>query len=293
MNITKENFNQYVSIASDLASAGLVSEAYRICIEAYHALSSWEEDNETLDDVQVDRAVRLLTFLQWRVASDSHDYALLVECLNRDIWSDEFIEAYLNITGAWILREKSLAYHMLAQEWATSDLYDIYIDYAQSYMQRAIDLFAEVAKNEDNDDAAKLCTDCKIDLAFIRLGISDKLARMTAISLFDEKLSDEQKERLMEIYEKSTDVLFDDYFAKRAIAVVSHSEVEDNAVKDDVINFLLDRYSEPGNDNPYWWTFINKISPDERKKIRFVEKIEDAADNDFEDIRDCKLKCVK
>lgn len=286
MNITKENFNQYVSIATDLASEDLYTEATAISCEAFEAWDNWsQDDNGTLDGVQVDRAVRILTYSQWRDAENSEDCALLAEILNHNkYWSDEFIEANLNFTGAWILREKALAYHMLAQKWATGQLYDIYMNYAQSYIQHAINTFAEVAKNENDADAAEIHTDCKIDQAMIRLGISNKLARMTAITLFGEDMTDEQKERLMEIYQQSTDVLFDDYFAKKGISVVQHSEAEDNDVKDDVINYLLEAYSEPGNDDPYWWAFTNKNSPDERKKIRFVEKIEDAADNDFEDI---------
>ncbi len=286
MNITKENFNQYVSIASDLASEGLYTEASSISCEAFDAWANWEqEENESLNGVQVDRAVRILTYSQWREVENSEDCALFAEILNHNkYWSDEFIEANLNFTGAWILREKALAYHMLAQKWASGQLYDIYMDYAQSYIQYAIDTFAEVAKNENDDDVAEICTDCKIDLAMIRLGISNKLARMTAIPLFGENMTAEQRERLMEIYQQSTDVLFDDYFSKKGIAVVQHSEVEDSAVRDDVINNLLDMYSEPGNDDPYWWAFTHKNTPDERSKIRFVENIEDAVDNDFEEV---------
>lgn len=287
MNITKDNFNQYVAIASDLASEGLYKEATGISLEAFETWKSWtkDDDKQTPEDVDAAQALLTLTYSQWREVEDAEDCALLAEILNNnDYWSDEFIEDNLNFTGAWILREKALAYHMLAQKWATGQLYDVYTSYAQAYMNRAIDTFAELAKNENDADAAEICLDCKIDLAMIRRGISNKLARMTAITLFGENITDEQKERLMEIYRQATDVLFDDYFAKKGIAVVQHSEVEDSDVKDDVINYLLDAYSEPGNDNPYWWAFANKVSPDERKKIRFVEKIEDAADNDFDDI---------
>ena len=118
----------------------------------------------------------------------------------------------------------------------------------------------------------------------IRIGVSNKLTRMTTIPLFGEKLTDEQKERLMAIYQKSTDLLFNDFFAKKGIAVVQHSEAVDDNVKEDVINYLLETYSETGNEDPYWWAFTHKNSPDERKKIRLVENIEDAADNDFEEI---------
>lgn len=283
MNITKENFNQYVAIATDLALEGLYSEATEISFYAFDAWENWAgENDETLNDAQ---AVRILTYSQWRECEDSKDCAMLAEILNHNkYWSDEFIEANQNFTGAWILREKALAYHMLAQKWATGQLYDIYIDYAQSYMQHAIDAFGEVAKTENNADAVQICIDCKINLAMIRRGISNKLARNTTIPLFGEKMTDEQKERLMEIYQESTDVLFDDFFAKKGIAVVQDSEAEDDNVKEDVINHLLEAYSESGNDDPYWWAFTHKNSPDERKKIRFVENIEDATDNDFEDI---------
>lgn len=289
MNITKENFNQYVAIATDLALEGLYTEATNVSCEAFDAWDSWatEESEETLSGVQVDQAVRLLTYSQWREIERSERYALLAEILNYNkYWSDEFIETNLNFTGAWILREKALAYRMLAHKWAYTQgqLYDIYMDYAQSYMQHAIDVFAEIANKKNDTEAAEICTECKIDLAMIRRGISNKLARNTAIPLFGEKMTDEQKERLMEIYQESTDVLFDDFFAKKGIAVVQHSETEDDNVKEDVINYLLEAYSESGNDDPYWWAFTHKNSPDERKKIRFVENIEDAADNDFEDI---------
>lgn len=287
MNITKENFNQYVAIATDLVSEGLYTEATIVSCEAFDAWDSWatEESEETLTGVQVDQAVRVLTCSEWREIELSEKYALLAEILNYNkYWSDEFIEANLNFTGAWILREKALAYHMLAQKWATGQLYDIYMGYAQSYIQHAIDTFAEVARTENDAEAAEICTDCKIDLAMIRRGVSNKLARNTAIPLFGEKITDEQKGRLMEIYQESTDVLFDDFFAKKGIAVVQHSEAEDDNVKEDVINYLLEVYSEPGIEDPYWWAFTHKNSPDERKRIRFVENIEDAADNDFEDI---------
>lgn len=287
MNITKENFNKYVTIVTDLAKEGLYNEATNISIDAFEAWDSWaEKDEEALnEELHVSQVVRVLTYSQWREVEDSESCALLAEILNHNkYWSDEFIEANLNFTGAWILREKALAYHMLAQKWATGQLYDVYMDYAQSYMQHAIDNFAEVARNENDDDAAEICTDCKIDLAMIRRGVSNKLARMTAILLFGEEMTDEQKERLMEIYQESTDVLFDDFFTKKGISTVQHSEAEDDNVKEDVINYLLEAYSESGNDDPYWWAFTHKNSPDERKKIRLVEKIEDAADNDFEDI---------
>lgn len=289
MDITKENFNQYVAIATDLASEGLYKEATDITCNAFDAWDSWatEENEETLTGVQVDQAVRVLTYSQWREIERSENCALLAEILNHNkYWSDEFIEANLNFTGAWILREKALAYHMLAHKWAYTQgqLYDIYMDYAQSYIQHAIDVFAEIANKENDTEAAEICTECKIDLAMIRRGISNKLARNTAISLFGEKMTDEQKERLMKIYQKSTDVLFDDFFAKKGIAVVQQSEAEDDNVTEDVLNYLLEAYSESGNDDPDWWMFTHKNTPDERKKIRFVENIEDAADNDFEDI---------
>lgn len=37
MNITKENFNQYVAIATDLASEGLYKGATRITFDAFDA----------------------------------------------------------------------------------------------------------------------------------------------------------------------------------------------------------------------------------------------------------------
>lgn len=286
MNITKENFNQYVSIAADLASEGLYKEATIISLDAFEAWANWDvENSETPNEVHADQAVRILTYSQWREVEDSEDCALLSEILNHNkYWSNDFIEANQNFTGAWILREKALAYNMLAHKWATGQLYDIYMDYAQSYMQHAIDTFGEVAKTENDADAAEICTDCKIDLAMINLGVSNKLARMTAIPLFGESITEEQKERLMDIYQQSTDVLFDDFFSKKGIAAVQHSEADDDNVKDDIINYLLEAYSEKGNEDLYWWAFTHKNSPDERKKIRFVENIEDAADNDFVDI---------
>lgn len=229
--------------------------------------------------------MRILTYSQWREVEDVNDCALLAEILNHNkYWSDEFIESNQNFTGAWIFREKALAYHMLAQKRATGQLYDIYMGYAQSYIQHAIDTFAEAARNENDDDAAEICTDCKIDLAMIRQCVSNKLARNTTIPLFGEIMTDEQKERLMEIYQQSTDVLFDDFFSKKGIAVLQHCESEDDNVKEDVINYLLEAYSESDSDDLYWWAFTHKNSPDERRKIRFVEKIEDAADNNFDDI---------
>ena len=290
MNITKKNFNQYVAIATDLALEGLYQEATNISGAAFEAWDSWteeaEENDETLtDDVQAAQALRILTYSEWRDAEVSEKYALLAEILNHNkYWSDGFIDTNLNYTGAWILREKALAYHMLARKWATGQLYDIYMDYAQSYMQHAIDAFGEVAKAENDVDVAEICTECKIDLAMIRRGISNKLARNTAILLFGEKMTDEQKERLMEVYQESTDVLFDDFFAQKGIVVVQHTEAEDDNVKEDVINYLLKAYSESDNIDPFWWMFTHKNTPDERKKIRFVENIEDAADNDFEEI---------
>ena len=289
MNITKENFNQYVAIAIDLAAAELYEESSKIAFNAFNAWASWaseEESEEALTELHSSEAVRILTYSQWREAERLEDYAMRAEILNHNnYWSDEFI-GNLNdtYTAAWILREKAVAYRMLAMNWATDQLYDIYMDYGQSYMLTAIDIYEEIAASENDADVAEICTDCKIDLAIIRRGISNRLARMTAIQLFSQNLTDEQKERVMDVYQQSTDVIFDDYFSKKGIAVVQHSEAEDDNVKEDVINYLLERYSEPCNDDLYWWTFTHKNTPDERKKIRFVEQIEDAADNDFDNI---------
>ncbi len=286
MNITKENFNQYVDIATEFAEDGLFFEATYILGDAFETWYNWAEEKDTpLIEAKAGQAVRLLVYSERRVVEESKSYDMFNDSLNRSpYWSNEFIELNQNFTGAWILREKALAYHMLAQNWATDQLRDLYLDDAQSYMKQAIDIFGEVAKTENDAEVAELCTDCKIDLAMIRRGISNKLARMTAIPIFGEKLTDEQKERLMKVYQQSTDVLFDDFFNKKGLAVVMDSETEDDNVKEDVIHNLLELYSEPGNDDPDWWAFTHKVTLDERKKIRFVEKIEDAADNDFEEI---------
>ena len=286
MNITKENFNEYVDLATFLAEVGIFIEAVNILGDAFEAWNSWrEEKDKSLLEVNVGQAVRILVYSERRKAEEMQSYDMFNGILNHyPYWSDEFIEANHNFTGAWILREKALAYYMLAQNWATDQLCDLYLDYAQSYMKQAIDTFGEVAKTENDAVAAELCTDCKIELAMIRRGISNKLARMTAISLFGEKLTYEQKERLLDVYQQSTEVLFDDFFIKKKLAVMMNSEIEDDNVKEDAIHSFLEEYSEPGNDDPYWWDFTHKITLVERKKIRFVEKIEDAADNDFENI---------
>lgn len=286
MNITKENFNQYVAIAYDLACKGLYFEATKIALKAYELWDSWADDeNDNPAEVEIDRALQILTSSQWREMDSPEEYALLAETLNyNNYWSNQFIVANHNYTGTWVLREKALAYHMLATRWATGQLRELYMGYAQKYISAAIDIFGEIAKTQNNADAAELCNDCKIDLAMIRLSVSNKLARMTAIPIFGEELTDEQKERLMEIYQQSTDVLFDDFFSKKGIAVVQNCEIEDNNAKEDALNFLLEMYSEPGNEDLYWWAFTHKNAPDERKKIRFVKNIEEAADNDFEDI---------
>lgn len=285
MNITKENFNQYVVVATALAREGLYAEATKIALEAYEVWEHFPDDiKEEQDEINVSAAIRTLTFSQWREVNDAEDCALLSEILNRNsYWLDEFIEQNMNYTGAWILREKALAYHMLAERWATGQLKDIYLDYAQSYMQDAIKIFGEIAQSENGDETRELCNDSKIDLAVIQFGISNRLARCTAIALLGEKLTNEQKERLMEIYRKSTDALFDDYFAKKGIAVIQNAEEVDESVKDDLLEFSFDLYSE-GNEDEFWWLFTHKEAPEERKKIRFVEKIEDASDNNFDEI---------
>lgn len=286
MNITKENFNQYVEIATNLAAEGLFSEATDIAVELFYKWDDWTTD-ETVDsdEISIAQAIRTLTYAQWRVIDHSEDYALLAEILNRNkYWSDDFIETNMNYTGAWIMREKAQAYNMLARNWANGQLYDVYMNYAQSYMESAIQTFGKIAEEEKDKDVAELCAECKIDLVMIRLGISNKLARQTAISLFRETLDEQQKERLMTIYEQATDVLFNDYFNKAAIAVVQHSDIQNDAVIQDITEYLLEQYAESGNEDLYWWLFTHKNTPEERKKIRFVERIEDAADNDFEEI---------
>ena len=184
MNITKENFNQYVAIARDLGAAGLWKEAADITDEA---IIFWRDmdEKDSDEEMNVSLALQILTYCQWRECNDSDGYAILAEILKTNYyWSDEFIESNRNFTGAWILREKALAYHTLAANWATGRLYNVYIDYAQSYMERAIDVLNEIARKEADIDAAELCIDCKIDLAMIRRYVSNNLARNTAISIF-------------------------------------------------------------------------------------------------------------
>ncbi|MDE6338245.1 MAG: hypothetical protein K2K97_00470, partial [Muribaculaceae bacterium] len=109
-------------------------------------------------------------------------------------------------------------------------------------------------------------------------------ARKTAISLFGLDLTYRQKKRLKGIYNAATNVLFEDYFAKTGIATVQSSEVENDEVKDDVFHLFLDLYSRPGDDDPCWWMFTHINEPNARKRILFVKNIEDAANNDFDEV---------
>lgn len=286
MNITRENFNQYAEIATDLAAKGLFAESTDITLKLFEAWDNWsDEETDDSNEILIAQVVRTLTCSQWRCADNPESYAVLAEILKSNkYWSDDLIESNWNYTGAWIMSEKALAYHMLAQNWAQGQLCGIYQDYARMYMESAINLFEEIAKEENDQEAAELCVECKIDLVMIQLCISNKLARQTAISLFGESLDEVQKERLMAIYEEATDVLFNDFFNKAGIGVVMQSEIEDDMVKEEVINHLLEQYAETGNDDRDWWRFTHKNTPEERKKIRFVEKIEDASNNNFDEI---------
>ena len=289
MNITKENFNQYVSIAIELAAKNLYREATKISCDAYEIWRQWPEEyfeNINEDDLDIQALLKVLTYSQWREMETPGDYSLLVEILNHNnYWSDDCIKENINNLGGWILQEKALAYHMLAKEYAIDQqLYDTYMERAQTYMKQAIETFDKVAKDENDAGAIEFCNTCKINLAMIQRNVSNKLARNTAITLFRESLTEEQKERLMEIYQESTDVLFDEYFEKREIFAIQQCKIEDNSVKDDVLKCLLEMNSKPGNDDPYWWKFTHLNAPEERRMLRFVENIEDAADNDFEEI---------
>ncbi|MDE5772913.1 MAG: hypothetical protein K2H86_00465 [Muribaculaceae bacterium] len=284
MNITKENFNQYVAIATDLAVAELYDEATLIGKEALEAWQSWDEEADP-DVFNVGQLIRIITFSEWRSMVDSpEDHALLAEILNcNSYWSDSIIEENKNFNGSWILREKALAYYMLFGS-SSDKVGEIYLERAQKYLKEAIEILERMPNEEKGTEEVELCNDCKIHLVQFQRAISNKLARNTAISLFGEELNEDQKENLMGIYQEATDVLFNEYFNKKGIAVVQNSEVEDENVKDDVLNCLLEVYSEKGNDDPYWWAFTKKESPDERKKIRFVKNIEDASDNNFDEI---------
>ena len=291
MNITKENFDQYTAIADDLFSADKYLEALPIAQELLDMWEDWPKDDAA--DVDINGVIRVLASAQWRVAEDAEDFALLAEQLNNLwYWSDGFIEDSNNITGALVAEEKALAYEALAIFWCTSNLrnlYNHYVERAIEKIDQAIEKYCKLAEDEEYDEEdkkilEKVGLNAKVNKARILRLKSNNLARRYAISLFGEDLDEEQKEGVMEIYEEATDVLFDDFFAKKEILTVLGSEDADNEVKGDVAAMLLEKYAEPGNDDLYWWLFTHKNVPEDRKKIRIVENIEDAADNDFDDV---------
>lgn len=195
MIITENNFNEYVNMAADLAIDGHYDEATKILEEAWTAYSRWanehreseklkkeaeklkkkdksgyridpdEWDDDWYDpdewkaNLHVARAVIVLAFSEWRAAHKKKDYAHLAESLDKKYcpWSDDFIDVNLNFNGAWVMREKALAYRMLAKNWATDPSF--YLDGARLYMKRALNIFKEYARITPQAQAFLLCKD--------------------------------------------------------------------------------------------------------------------------------------
>lgn len=286
MNITKENFNQYVAIASRLADENLFTDARNVALDAFDAWQKMDVTDD--DDIEAALALRILVFSDLRrpepyTVLDNDDAIWLAECLNScPYWSDSFIDGNKeNYNGAFIQKEKSHAYGLLAAQWPEGRIHDYYLDRALDYNSLAIDSFSKLAETDD-EAAAEARIDTMINRAKLLRLVSNNQARRYAISLFAEKLSDEQRADVMEIYQQATDVLFDDFFAKKAIMTVQSVEDAGEDVKNDVIDAFLDWYAEPGNDDRLWWLFTHKNAPEDRKMILFVENIEDAGTNDFD-----------
>lgn len=284
MNITRDNFNEYAKAALELVAEDMYDEATAVSSQLIEYWTKETDPDEDCSDLDVSIAMRVLTYSQWRLAKDADSYALLAEILrNNEYWKDEFIESNRTTTGAWILQQKALAYEKLARCWAKGQLQNAYFDYAESYMERAIEFITEDLKTNKDPISKEMLIDCKIDLANIQTGTSNKLARMTAIPLFGECLSESQKEKLVGIYNSTTDALFENYYNIKGISIINDSSLQEE-VKDDIMEYLLNVYLPSENDDLLWWMFTNMEAPEDRKKIRFVANIEDAADNDFEEI---------
>lgn len=285
MNITKENYNEYVSAALELTVNDIYEEAADI---AFSLIEYWDkvcERGEDCDELDVSIALRVLTFTQWRSMDAEDEYALLAEILaNNNYWSEEFINQNRNSSGAWVSREKGLAYDMLARKWAKNKLKAVFHEYSESCMQKAIEILDEEITESNDSASIELLNDCKIDLAMIRNGFDTIEARRMSITLMGENLTESQRGRVMEIYNKSTDEIFDDNFCMKAIRVLYSDDIKDDEVREDIVEKLLESYSLPDNDDPFWWMFTHMMIPDERRKIRFVANIEDAAGNDFNEI---------
>lgn len=281
MTVTKDNFNQIVEIAATLATNSEYIEANNLANRAFDCYRELDEA-ETFD-LNIGKLCLILCYTDWRTADDDKNYATLAEQLNTNTyWSDDLYEHEATTINAGCLREKALAYTQLAIHYETCPLSEHYTDYALTYIDKAISQYEEIMQSDPDIYPSYMYA--KIKKATILRLKSNKMARNYAISLFGEELSQQDKDSLMEVYNGSTDVLFDDYFAKKPIMLVETMTDINDDLKDEVLDDLLAKNAEPGNDDLYWWFFTHKIAPAERKKILFVENIEDAANNDFDKI---------
>ena len=114
---------------------------------------------------------------------------------------------------------------------------------------------------------------------------SNSEARRYAISLLAENLPDEQMDDLMEIYQETTDFLFDNFFAQSDLAAIESAENVSNDVKEDVTNHVLQDMAVRDNPDEFWFLFTHIESPENRQKLLLVEDIRDAALYDLTDIR--------
>lgn len=229
MTITKENFNEYVTIATDLMLSGLEPNAYFVANKARDAYFKFE--NKEPESFDLMRLYGIFICSQWRTLKERGNYLTLSETLDTDPWwSDDYIEGKSNLDKAMAYKEKALAYECLALEWAKGqEKFDIYMEHALTYIDKAIELYTSLSEN-DNFYLESYKTSKILKSKFL-LAKSNDLTRRRAISLFKENLSEEQKEWLTEI---------DNHFNRLTLETVINRENISDEVKAEVFKDLLE-----------------------------------------------------
>lgn len=280
MNITLENFNDYVKIIEALCDNQCFSTASIMAENLYNWFCNLEDVADT-ENFLIPNVIRMYTGSKWRGCKSDDEYGLLSEDLKvNPMWSDSLYELLDDYTKAYVYSQRGEAYADLVDNWARGSLRDLYVDHAISDMTQAVDLLEELVDKDPG--MVEFLDSTKIHTVTILKEKSVKHARDYVIALTQEITTEEWVRLLPGIYEELTSDLFDNMFnLKPMMTVLNHHNVPEK-VKEDAFDHLLNISEE--NDDPYWWMFTHCINLENRQKILIVNDFSEGGDNDFEDI---------
>ena len=283
MKITTENFNDYLKVLDELYNQECYATAYNIGFKLYDVVRVWlNNKSDKVDKVNFSWLFRLLTVSELNASINTDKYDLLAVHLDHTYYWDQHIFEKGCFTNIYISGTKGDAYVALALNWADNDMVKgKYLELAQNLYDYVIE--TEPIHDEEAEDINVIKMDAKVEKAFLIGQYDEVAARNYAISLFDENLTDEQKKRLKEIYDCLTQELLETSKWRVEVAINDAEDVAQE-IKDDCELCLLKSISQPDDKDLIWWLFAHKVAPEDRQRIRLVENIEDAADNDFDTI---------